>query len=217
MNTLSDVVVVGLTGQTGAGKSTVSKVFADNGYAVINADSVARKVVEKGSKCLYEISDFFGKDVLLADGALDRKKLAGIVFSDKAKLETLDTIIYPYITGEILHQIRQNSRNGEKLILLDAPTLFESRADDFCEIIISVLADPDIREKRIVERDSLTPEEARKRMASQFDEEFFSSHSDYIIHNNGSIETVNDISKEVSDKIKDLYSSRLNPVNACSD
>lgn len=210
MNSLSGVMVIGLTGQTGAGKSTVSKVFSENGFAVINADEVSRKVVEKGSKCLDEVSDFFGEDIISQDGTLDRKALAAIVFSDKSKLEMLDTIVYPYITGEILRQIRKHSANGEKLILLDAPTLFESRADDFCEIIISVLADEDIREKRIIERDALTREQARRRMNSQLDEDFFVTHSDYIIHNNGRLDTINEISKEVSDKIKDYCIRKQN-------
>lgn len=205
MNNLNEVMVVGLTGQTGAGKSTVSKVFAANGFSVINADNVARNVVEKGSRCLAEIEEFFGSDVINGDGTLNRKALAAIVFSDKSKLETLNTITYPYITGSILKKIRFHASRNERLILLDAPTLFESRADDFCEIVISVLADPDIREKRIIFRDGLTAEQARKRMNSQLDDEFFESHSDYIIHNNGDLDTVNEISKEVSDKIKDFY------------
>ena len=211
MNSLEGVMVVGLTGQTGAGKSTVSQVFASNGFAVINADQVARKVVEKGSRCLDEISEMFGKEVLLSDGTLDRKLLGNIVFSDKTKLETLNTLIYPYITGEILRQIKAHSLSGEKLILLDAPTLFESRADDFCEIIISVLAQPELRERRIIMRDSITPEQARRRMESQLPEDFFISHSDYIITNNGPIECVSEISKEVSDKIRDYYKNKLDP------
>ncbi|HNZ98205.1 dephospho-CoA kinase [Ruminococcus sp.] len=212
MNSLNGVMVVGLTGQTGAGKSTVSKIFASNGFAVIDADQVARKIVEKGTKCLDEIADFFGSQVINEDGTLNRKALAGIVFSDKSKLEMLNTISYPYITGEILRQIRVHSMKGEKLILLDAPTLFESRADDFCEIIISVLADADIREKRIISRDGLTADQARKRMNSQLNEEFFRSHSDYIIHNNGNLDTVNGISWEVSGKIRELFKSKQAPV-----
>ena len=215
MNSLNGVMVVGLTGQTGAGKSTVSKIFAGNGFAVINADMIARKVVERGSKCLDEIVDFFGSDVISEDSTLNRKALASIVFSDKAKLETLNTIIYPYITGEILRRIRECSDKGNKLILLDAPTLFESRADDFCEIIISVLADSDIRKARIIDRDGLTPEQAQRRMNSQLDEAFFETHSDYIIHNNGELETVNEISKEVSDKIRDIYLSREHLSTGC--
>ncbi len=209
MNTLEGVMVVGLTGQTGAGKSTVSRVFAENGFAVIDADRIARKVVEKGSSCLAEITDIFGGGILCSDGTLDRKALGAIVFTDKTKLETLDTIIYPYITGEILRLIGKYSEEGKKLILLDAPTLFESRSDDFCEIIISVLAEPEIRKKRIINRDSITDEQAQNRMNSQLDADFFITHSDYIIENNGSLDTVRGISKEVSDKIRDLFCDRV--------
>jgi len=216
MNSLEGVMVVGLTGQTGSGKSTVSQVFSSNGFAVIDADLVARKVVEKGTKCLLEITELFGDEVILPDGCLNRKALGGIVFTDRTKLETLNTIIYPYITGEILRQIRLHSKRGEKLILLDAPTLFESRADDFCEIIISVLADPEIREERIVARDSITPEQARNRMDSQLPEDFFRTHSDYIITNNGTIDSLTEISKEVSDKIKDYYKTKLDPAQRIS-
>lgn len=211
MSNLNDVMVVGLTGQTGAGKSTVSKTFLKNGFAVINADLVARRVEEKGMKCLDEIHELFGDEVINSDGTLNRKQLANIVFSDSAKLELLNTITYPYITGEILNEIRVHSLRGEKLILLDAPTLFESRVDDFCELIISIVADADTREMRIIERDGLTKEQARKRMDSQLDEEFFVKHSDYIITNNNTIEMLEEISKEVSDKIREYYINKINP------
>ncbi|MBR6384544.1 MAG: dephospho-CoA kinase [Ruminococcus sp.] len=209
MNSLDGLMIVGLTGQTGAGKSTVSRIFSENGFKVINADIIARKVVEKGTPCLAEISDYFGLSILNADGTLNRKALAETVFTDRAKLETLDTIIYPYITGEILRLIRKYSAEGEKFILLDAPTLFESRADDFCDIIISVLADADIRLKRITARDNISEEQARQRMNSQLSEDFFISHSDYIIKNNGLIDVVAEISKEVSDKIRDYYNNTV--------
>ena len=207
MNSLSGVTVVGLTSQTGAGKTTISKIFSENGFTIIDADKVARKVVEKGSNCLYEIEELFGREILNDDETLDRKALAAIVFTDKAKLETLNTIMHPYITKEILSMIKENSNNGVRLILLDAPTLFESHADDFCEIIISVRADENVREQRIIARDGITHEQARQRMDSQYSDEFFMSHSDYIIRNDGDIETVTKISREVSDKIKDCYLS----------
>ncbi|MBQ3139348.1 MAG: dephospho-CoA kinase [Ruminococcus sp.] len=200
-----DVLVVGLTGQTGAGKSTVSKVFSDNGFAIINADLISRKVVEKGTKCLEEIVDIFKAGILNSDGTLNRKALGNIVFTDKTKLEMLNTIIYPYITSEILNEIKHLSDSGKKLVLLDAPTLFESHADDFCEIIISVLSDEEIREERIIKRDGLTKKQANDRMNSQLDAEYFASHSDYVIENNDTLESLSSISKEVSDKIKYYY------------
>lgn len=205
MKNLTDTMVIGLTGQTGAGKSTVSRVFAENGYAIINADHISRKVVEKGSECLKEITEMFGLNILNPDETLNRKELAKIVFVDKTKLEMLNSIIYPYITTEIISQIKHFSENGKKLILLDAPTLFESHSDDFCEIIISVVAEPETRKKRIIQRDNITVEQAQNRMDSQLSTEFFIEHSDFIIENNDSVDVLNGISKEVADKIKYYY------------
>ena len=205
MNSLEGVMVVGLTGQTGAGKTTVCKVFEENGFSIINADIIARKVMEKGMPCLCEICEFFGKDILLDDGSLNRQKLSKLVFTDKKKLELLNSVTYPYITSEILKTIRHYSKKGSKLILLDAPTLFESRADDFCELIISVIAKETIRLNRIISRDKLTEDAALNRMSSQYQEDFFRENSDFIIKNNGDMKNLFDVAKEVSDKIKDYY------------
>ena len=213
MNHLEGVMVVGLTGQTGSGKTTACRKFMENGFAVINADEIARNIMKPDSVCLREVTDFFGTEILNEDKSLNRQGLADIVFNNPKKLEQLNSIMYPHITSEILSLIRVNSAEGKKLILLDAPTLFESRADDFCEIIISVLADADIREKRIISRDGLTVDQARRRMNSQLNEEFFKSHSDYIIHNNGNMDTVNGIAWEVSGKIRELFKSKQTPMS----
>ncbi|MCI8777138.1 MAG: dephospho-CoA kinase [Oscillospiraceae bacterium] len=210
MNSLEGVMVVGLTGQTGSGKTTVCDVFSSNGFSVINADMIARKVVEKGKPCLEDIRDFFGSDVISIDGTLDRKKLASMVFTDKSQLEILNSITYPYITSEILRTIKRFSSEGRKLILLDAPTLFESRADDFCELIISVISRDDLRKARIMERDGITEEEAVNRMNSQLEEEFFRNNSDFIIKNNSDALNLYYVAKEVSDKIKDYYNNKYN-------
>ncbi len=210
MNSLEGVMVVGLTGQTGSGKTTVCDVFSSNGFSVINADMIARMVVEKGKPCLEDIRDFFGSDVISIDGTLDRKKLASMVFTDKSQLEILNSITYPYITSEILRTIKRFSSEGRKLILLDAPTLFESRADDFCELIISVISRDDLRKARIMERDGITEEEAVNRMNSQLEEEFFRNNSDFIIKNNSDALNLYYVAKEVSDKIKDYYNNKYN-------
>lgn len=205
MNSLSGVMVVGLTGQTGAGKSTVTEVFKQAGFTVIDADRVSKFVQRRGSPCLYELQDYFTDAILLADGSLNRKKLAEIVFSDKTMLEVLNSICYPYINSEILRQIRRYARLQKKIILLDAPTLFESRTDDFCEIIISVTADEKLRFERIKKRDGLSDEEAENRMSSQHKQNFFEENSDFIIKNNSTVEKLNEIATEVADKIWDYY------------
>ncbi len=210
MNSLDGVMVVGLTGQTGSGKTTACRIFRENGFAIINADEIARNIVEPDSVCLKEIADCFGVQVINQDRSLNRKKLADIVFNDGIKLELLNSILYPYITSDILRLIRINSSEGKKLILLDAPTLFESRADDFCEIIISVIADENIRLNRIMNRDSLTEEQAMSRIYSQHSQKFFVDNSDFIIKNNDDMCKLDEIVKELSDKIKKYYDMKYN-------
>ena len=208
MNSLEDVMIIGLTGQTGSGKTTVCRIFRENGFAVINADMVSRFVVEKGKPCLAELAEIFGDEIILPDVQLDLRKLGRIVFSDKSKLEILNSICYPYITGEILERIRIFAEQNRKLILLDAPTLFESRADDFCDIIISVISRKELRIERIMERDNISYDDALKRINSQHDEKFFIDNSDFIIKNNKDIDNLSSIAKEVSDKVRDYYNKK---------
>ncbi|MDE6035190.1 MAG: dephospho-CoA kinase [Ruminococcus sp.] len=181
---MKNSVIVGLTGQTGAGKSTISAIFREKGYSIIDADMIARQVMEKGKPCLAEIIRTFGGNIIDDNGNLYRKKLAEIVFSDKENLEKLNSITYPYIITEISDNIDSLVSQDNKFILLDAPTLFESNADRLCDVIVSVLAEPEIRKKRIISRDNLTPEQAQKRMNSQHNDGFFIENSDYIINNN---------------------------------
>lgn len=209
MNSLENVMVVGLTGQTGAGKSTVSKVFRQYGFCLIDADKISREVVKKGSSCLHEIKDCFPANVISEDGSLNRSELAKIVFSDHNKKEMLNSIMYPYIVGEILQQIHRYADSGQKMILLDAPTLFESRADDFCELIISVVAREHLRLDRIMKRDSLDQNQAQARIDSQLPETFFIGHSDFIIKNNKDRANLNEVAKEVAQKVIEYYKDKF--------
>ena len=134
-----------------------------------------------------------------------RKALAELVFTDQRKLESLNSICHPFITEEILARISHFIAEGHSLILLDAPTLFESQASDFCDLIISVVARPDLRCSRIMKRDNLTETEARNRMDAQLSEEFFIGHSDYVIRNNEDCEQLYALAEEVADKIKVYY------------
>lgn len=197
-------MVVGLTGQSGSGKTTVSQVFQENGFQVINADRIAREVVEPGMPCLHEVAENF-PGVLREDGSLNRAALAAIVFHDRVKLDLLGSLTYPYITERILERIECCAADGAELILLDAPTLFESRADDFCDLILSVIAPEELRLQRIMARDGLTEEQARSRLHSQYGDCFYTNNSDFIIKNNKSAEMLLAKAKEVSDKIKEYY------------
>lgn len=207
MSKESGIAVIGLTGQSGAGKTTVCKVFEENGFSIINADKIAREIMYKDSPCLRELVECFGKDILEENGELNRRVLAGIVFKDSEKLSHLNAISYPYITHEILERIKYYASRNEKFVLLDAPTLFESRADDFCDLIISVTATEKTRAARIAQRDGLTPEQIKDRFSSQHTERFFTNHSDFIIKNNKSLDNLVEKAREVADKVKEYFSN----------
>lgn len=180
-------ILVGLTGQTGAGKTTVSELLRSRGYVVIDADIVARRVVSKGKKCLLDLTLEFGIDILSADGSLNRKKLGDIVFADRQKRIRLNQITFPYIQEEIFSEVERLRRKGEAVIFLDAPTLFESGTDKDCDRVVSVIAPESLRLRRILARDPITEQEAKSRMRSQYDDDFYIRRSDYIIENSGDL------------------------------
>lgn len=198
-------MIVGLTGQTGAGKSTVSKIFVRKGFELIDADRVSREVVALGKPCLEELFAFFGHTIRNPDGTLNRRMLAKLVFTDQKKLEKLNSICHPYIMEEIQSRIAHYAESGKHLVLLDAPTLFESGASDLCDVIVSVLAEPERRCQRIMERDGLTVEAAHERMNAQHDEDFFISHSDFLLRNNADLAQLSSLAEEIADKIGALY------------
>lgn len=181
-------VVVGLTGQSGAGKSTVSALLASHGCHIIDADVVARQVVQKGKKCLLDLAVEFGIEILDGDGNLNRRKLGAIVFSDAEKRDRLNRITFPYIQAEIRDEIACCRLAGKTMIILDAPTLLESGSDSFCDKVVSVVAPEELRLRRLLERDlKYTREELESRIAAQHDDEFYISRSGFVIRNDGSM------------------------------
>jgi dephospho-CoA kinase len=197
--------LIGLTGQSGAGKSLVSDIFKQNGFAVVDADLCAREAVEPGSECLTEIAEIFGEKVINADKTLNRKALAEIVFSEKGELKKLNAVMHPFILDIVCKKISKLQNEGYRFIILDAPTLFESKADDICDRVISVTAKEDIRKKRIAERDNISEEAIEKRFKSQHSESFFIKHSDFVIRNNNSIDELTKKTNEVAEKIKKFH------------
>ena len=194
---MSKIKVIGLTGQTGAGKSTVSEVFQRHGFAVINADLVAREVVAPGTPCLAEIFAVYGDAVKAPDGSLDRSATARIVFADKEELSRYNAIIFPYINKAVGERIARIEKDGAEDVLLDAPTLFESKADQLCDAVVSVTAPEEMRLTRIMERDHLNEEDARRRMNAQLSEEFFLSHSTYAICNDQGLDALDAAAEDV--------------------
>ncbi len=174
-------IIVGLTGQTGAGKSTVSHMAEEWGCAVIEADAVAREALAPGSRVLQSLADAFGQDIIRQDGSCDRKLLAARAFSGKENTALLNRITHPWIIQRIREYIDIYRRKNQRLILLDAPQLFESGADTLCRKIIAVTAPENVRKQRIMSRDHLSEQEADLRMQAQYPEKFFRSHADFLI------------------------------------
>lgn len=179
-------MVLGLTGQTGAGKSTVCRMLqSEQGVCVVDADRIAREVVTSGTDCLAELVLHFSIIILNEDGTLNRKKLAEIVFNDRSQLKELNKITFPYILQGIREKIDEGRRSGCDIVILDAPLLFESRADSLCDRILAVVAPAELRKQRIMARDSLSQQEAEARMGSQHEDDFYTDRAQHIIRNDG--------------------------------
>ena len=183
-------IVIGLTGQTGAGKSTVSNAMKNCGCGIIDADKIAREAVEPKTACLKMLTNAFGCDIINEDGSLNRKKLAGKAFSSKENTQLLNEITHPYIVELTKQRIAEYFASGCDIIVFDAPQLFESGSDKLCDIIVSVIASQECRLERIISRDGINREQALSRMKVQLSEEYFKRHSDYIINGEQDINTV---------------------------
>ena len=184
------MLVIGLTGPTGAGKGCVADLFSALGLPVLNADKIYHALLIPPSPCLDELTDHFGKEILTESGTLNRQALGAIVFSNAEELATLNTITHHYVMAEIRKRLDQLRREEAIAAVRDAPQLFEAGADRDCNVIISVLADPALRMDRIMRRDDIDVDTAIKRISSQKSDAFFRAHSDYVIENNESPESL---------------------------
>lgn len=169
--------LIGLTGQTGAGKSFVSNMLKKLGYNIVDADYYSKKITERNSPVLAQLQAQFGQDIV-KDGNLNRRLLAQRAFENPQKTQALNSIMHPAI-------LKLCIENAQFPCVLDAPQLFESGADSLCTKIISVTAPYELRLERIMKRDGITQELAEKRMAAQHSEEFFIEHSDFTVINDG--------------------------------
>lgn len=189
--------ILGLTGPTGAGKSTISKKAEEKGFYIIDCDKTARKAAENPD-CLKALALNFGKDILNESGQLVRPLLAERAFSSKEKTKLLNETIFPFINKLLSDEI--GSAKAEK-ILLDAPTLYESGNDILCDVVIAVLADEETRLKRITERDNLDETSAKTRILAGKPNCFYEEKTPYVIYNNGDkkqlIEDFQNLLKEI--------------------
>lgn len=199
------MIIAGVTGTIGTGKSTVARMFAELGAFVIDHDKISREVVEPGKPAWQAIVDFFGKAVLNDDRSINRQALAEIVFSDPDKLQKLNSIVHPAVLGEDQRRVAERKRvDPDGLIIKDVPLLLEAGpeiAHLLVEKIIVVFASPDVQFKRLVAR-GVAEDDARNRISTQLPVSEKTRYADFVVNNDG---TLDDTMKQV----RDIYSNLM--------
>ena len=193
------MIIVGLTGSVGTGKSTVTNFFRELGAYIIDWDELAREVIRPHSRAWKEIVEYFGKGILNDDLTINRQKLAEIVFSDKAKVAKLNQIVHPEVFKKderITSEIK--SLDPDALIIKDIPLLFELTRPIFVDKIVVVSASEQTQLKRLEEK-GMSREDARRRIKSQLPLEKKIKSADFVINNDGPI-------KETKRQVEEIYS-----------
>ncbi|SEQ72049.1 dephospho-CoA kinase [Piscibacillus halophilus] len=190
-------LIIGLTGSIATGKSTVSNMFKAWEIPVVDADQIAREVVEPGKPAYQKIVEHFGKKVLYDNGTLNRKKLGEIVFGNDEERKKLNSFIHPEIRKEMVRQREEYVSAGESAVVLDIPLLFESKLFDYVDKVLVVYVDPEIQLERLMERDGSDKEEALSRIQSQIPITEKKERADAIVDNTGTIENSKEQLKEI--------------------
>lgn len=177
---LTKGIVIGLTGPTGAGKSSVAKELVALGCAVVDCDRIARQVTDSCVPCLQSLAEEFGSDIL-QEGMLDRKLLAARAFASPEKTRKLNELTHPWILGETKAQIQAALDAGKPFVVVDAPLLFEAGVDALCDEIVAVTVPFEKRLQRIMKRDHISEELARARMAAQHPESWYEERAGKVI------------------------------------
>jgi dephospho-CoA kinase len=203
----SPSTLVGLTGGIGAGKSTVARLFAAYGAAIIDADALAREVLAPGTNTLREVVAIFGTEVLDARGELDRARLGRIVFADSRAREALEAITHPAIIAAAKERIDTLIRAGHRQVIYEAALLIESGRDAEMDLLVVVIADDEIRIRRLKERCGMSRSEVLQRFSAQLPQAEKAARADYLIDNSGSLEQTRTRVREVWSEIQRMADS----------
>ena len=190
--------VIGLTGGIACGKSTASAYLKELGACIVDTDGISRATTKKGGKGYYAVLEHFGRDLLLENGEIDRRKLGGIVFADEKKRQELNALIYPIVIEESKEQMQAARDAGYKVCILDVPLLFESGMETLCDETWLVYVPREEQIRRINERDGLEEKAAAARIDSQMPLEEKMRRADRAIDTSGTIE-------ETQAKLKTLW------------
>lgn len=198
--------LIGLTGGIGSGKSTVAQLLADQGWAVVDADRIARDIVEPGQPALAELAAAFGDDILRTDGSLDRGLLASRAFASPEQTEVLNSITHPRIQDETQARLIAAGRAGEEFVVYDMPLLVDNGLDKGMDATIVVDVEAEERVRRLVEFRGLNEADARRRIAAQIPDDVRLAAADYVIDNNGPRQALDAQVREVATKLTQRFS-----------
>lgn len=205
------MLLIGLTGPSGSGKGAFSRILHEEyGIPSIDADAVYHTLLIPPSPCLDALADAFGGEILNPDGTLDRKRLASIVFSptDPAvkaeRIGKLNRVTHHFVLDRTRELLQVEESRGTPAVVFDAPALYESGADKWCDLIVAVTADKEIRTDRIIARDRITKEAAQQRIAAQPPDSFYTEKATSVLQNNSTEEAFRA-------EVKDFYRSVLSP------
>lgn len=194
--------LIGLTGGIASGKSTVAAILKRLGAAIVDADALAREVVEPGRDAWKNIVETFGAEVLQADRTLDRQKLRATIFNNPAARKKLEAIIHPRVRALAEERIRQHTAAGYAIVVYEVPLLFEGNLHEWLRPVVLVACDLDTQKRRLQERDGLSAEASQKHIDAQMSLAEKRRLADYVIENDGSLEDLEGEVQTVLNKIK---------------
>ncbi len=178
------IMIIGITGASGAGKSVASKCFEKIGFKIVDLDKITHEIYKTDKECVGEIKAVFGDEVIDQNGDVLRKRLGEIVFNDSQKLNILNNLVHKYILKKAMQEIKTH-----KNIVLDAPLLFEAGLDKMCDITLGIISSKNENAKRITQRDDISLSLANKRLDNQHDNLFFEKNCTFCIHNNSNVDS----------------------------
>lgn len=194
--------IIGLTGGIGSGKSTVAQLLVQEGWVLVDADRIARDIVEPGQPALAELADAFGEDILQADGSLDRGLLASRAFASREKTDLLNSITHPRIQEETQARFEAARQGGADFVVYDMPLLVDKGLHNDMDATIVVDVDVEERVRRLVEYRGLEESDARRRIAAQIPDDVRRAAADFVIDNNGPRDKLDAQAAEVAGKLR---------------
>ena len=201
------MLLIGLTGNIGSGKSTVAQLLSERGATIIDADVLARRAVELGTAAYASIVERWGTSILAADGLIDRTALRRIVFSEPQELEQLNTIVHPEVERMRAALVEQARQRGDRLVVCDIPLLFERRMTDSFDRIVLVDAPRPVRLERLVRERGLRETEAMDMIVAQMPAELKRARADFVIDNVGTL-------TQLDHRVTEVWSALLSAAEA---